>query len=145
MFGPHGLRIHACASGEDAEPVRAESHPKSLGRESRLPGETRDVPAMLELLAGLAQQLEEELRRGALTARRVVLRVRFPDRGSMSRSTTLPKPTRSAAEIREASARLLERSHAGARPVRGLGIQLSLLASAGEADAQLDLFGADSS
>jgi len=139
-FGPHGLRIHACAAGADAEPVRAARHPKSLSRESTLEAETRDAAVLRELLAGLAQQLEEELRGSALAARRVAIRVRFPDRGTTSRSATLPRATQSAAELCGVAERLLERTHAGARPVRGLGIQLSLLAAAGEADRQLELF-----
>src|SRR5262245_32868966 len=37
-FGPHGLRIYACATATDAEPVRAARHPKSLSRQSAPPG-----------------------------------------------------------------------------------------------------------
>jgi len=139
-FGPHGLRIHACAVGEDAEPVRGVRHPKSLSRESTLESETRDAAALREGLAGLAQQLEDELRKSGLAARRVAVRVRFSDRGTTSRSATLPHATQAAAELCEVAERLLERTHAGARPVRGLGIQLALLGAAGEVDRQLELF-----
>jgi len=41
---------------------------------------------------------------------------------------------------RQVAARLLDRTQAGSRPVRGLGIQLAKLAPAAERPAQLDLF-----
>jgi DNA polymerase-4 len=139
-FGPHGLRIYACATGSDAEPVRGARHPKSLSRESTLPGEPIDVAVFGEQLAGLAQQLEEELRRMGLAAGRVAVKVRYADQGTTTRSATLPRPTAAAADLWEAARRLLGRTQAGARPARGLGIQLSRLAPAGEVDGQLDLF-----
>jgi DNA polymerase-4 len=139
-FGPHGLRIFACARGTDAEPVRAARHPKSLSRESTLRGEPIDVAVFGEQLAGLAQQLEEELARMGLAASRIAVKIRFADQGTTTRSATLPHPTAAAAELWEAARRLLGRTQAGARPARGLGIQLSRLAPAGEADRQLDLF-----
>src|SRR5262249_43375193 len=138
-FGPHGLRIYACAKGTDAEPVRAARHPKSLSRESTLPGEPIDVPALGDQLAGLPQQLEEELGRRGLAASRVAVKIRYADQGTTTGSATLPRPTAAAADLWEAARRLLDRTQAGARPARGLGIQLSRLAPAGESDRQLDL------
>jgi nucleotidyltransferase/DNA polymerase involved in DNA repair len=139
-LGPHGLRIYACATGSDFEPVRAARHPKSVSRESTLRGEPLDGAVFAEQLAGLAQQLEEELARMGLAAGRVAVKVRFADQGTTTRSATLPRPTADAAELRQAAHRLLERTAAGARPARGLGIQLSRLEPAAEADRQLDLF-----
>jgi DNA polymerase-4 len=139
-FGPHGLRIHACATGTDAEPVRGARHPKSLSRESTLPAEPFDVAVFGEQLAGLAQQLEEELGRIGLEAGRVAVKVRYADQGTTTRSATLARPTAVAAELWETARRLLGRTQAGARPARGLGIQLSRLVPAGESDRQLDLF-----
>ena len=139
-FGPHGIRIHACAARELEEPVRAVRHPKSVSRESTLRGDPPDMAVFGELLAGLAQQLEEELARLGLAAGRVAVKVRFSDHGTTTRSATLPRPSAAAADLHAVAGRLLDRTQAGARPVRGLGIQLSLLAPAGEADRQLDLF-----
>jgi DNA polymerase-4 len=139
-LGPHGLRIFACATGTEGEPVRGTSQPKSLSRESTLPAEPLDVGVFSDQLAGLAQQLEEELTRMGLAAGRVTVKIRFSDQSTTTRSATLPRPTATAAELFRAAQLLLERTPAGARPARGLGIQLSLLAPAGETDRQLDLF-----
>jgi len=139
-FGPHGLRIHAYATGTDDEPVRASRHPQSLSRESTIRGEPIDTGVFGDQLAGLAQQLEEELARLGLAAGRIAVKVRFADQGTTTRSATLPAPGGASGELLAAALRLLERTQAGARPVRGLGIQLSALSPAGDADRQLDLF-----
>jgi DNA polymerase-4 len=139
-FGAHGLRIHALASAEDDAPVRAVRYPGSLSREVTIRGEDIDRAVLGEHLGGLALHLEQELRRQGLSAAQVALKVRYADEGSASRSQALAAPITAAAEIQTAASRLLDRTQAGSRPVRGLGIQLSKLAPAAEADRQLDLF-----
>jgi DNA polymerase-4 len=139
-FGPHGLRIHALASGDDAEPVRATRHPQSVSRESVVEGEPLDVAALSELLAGLAQQLEEELGRQRLAASKVSLKVRYADDGVMTRTQTLAGPTTRAGDLHAVASHLLSRTPAGARAIRRLALQLSSLAPAAESDRQLELF-----
>jgi DNA polymerase-4 len=139
-FGNHGLRIHAYASGRDDEPVRAESHPQSLSRESTIRSEPLDVAQLTEQLAGLAQQLEGELSRQSLVAGRISLKVRYADGATTTRTQTLSVSSGRGPELLEVTSRLLARTQAGARPVRGLGVQLGALAPAGEGDRQLDLF-----
>jgi nucleotidyltransferase/DNA polymerase involved in DNA repair len=141
VFGTHGLRIYAFATGADGEPVRASRHPQTLSRESTVQGEPLDVAVLLEQLGGLAQELETELRRQGLAAGKVALRVRYGDGpGVATRTRTLPAPAQRAFELAEVASHLLARTQAGARPVRGLGLQLSALAPAGDRDRQLDLF-----
>lgn len=140
LLGTHGARIHAFASGRDDEPVRAARHPQSLSRESTLRGEPLDVALLADQIGGLAQQLEEELRRQGLAGSRVSLKLRFADQATTTRTRTLPGPTARAADLREVGLALLGRTQAGARPVRALGLQVSLLSPAGGADRQLDLF-----
>jgi len=144
LFGTHGVRIYTYATGRDDEPVRAVRHPASLSRESTVRGEPLDVAVLLEQLAGLAQQLEADLARQRLAAGRVALKVRYADPGTATRSRTLPAPVSRATELLATIEQLLRRTQAGARPVRGLGLQLSALVPAGEGDRQLDLFPAGS-
>ena len=139
-FGAHGLRIFAGASGMDEGPVRALRHPQSLSRQATLPGENIDLIVLGEHLQQLAQDLEAELRQQALTAAKVALRVRYTDRGTATPSQTLAIPVATAADIQAVALRLLERTQAGARAVRGLGIQLGKLTAAADSDRQLDLF-----
>jgi DNA polymerase-4 len=139
-FGTHGLRIFSLASAHDDAPVRAARHPQSLTREVTVRAEARDRGVLAEHLADLVRDLAEELRRQALAAGQVALRLRYTDQVTASRSHSLGAPTASAGEIQAVAAGLLDRTQAGSRPVRTLGVQLSRLAPAGEADRQLDLF-----
>lgn len=140
VFGTHGLRIHALATARDDAPVRAARHPQSLTREVTVRGETRDRGILSEHLVDLARDLAEELRRQALTAGQVALKLRYADQVLSTRSHVLAAPTASPGELAAAAARLLDRTQAGSRPVRSIGIQVSRLAPAADADRQLDLF-----
>jgi DNA polymerase-4 len=110
-----------------------------LGRE-RLEEAFGDWVALGDPLQDLARHLEEELRLQGLCASRVVLKLRFADQVTTTRSRTLATPCHTAGSIQEAAADLLGRIEAGSRPLRGIGIQLGKLAPAAEAGRQLDLF-----
>jgi DNA polymerase-4 len=139
-FGAHGLRIFSLASAIDPSPVRAARHPQSLSREVTIGHDELDRAVLAEHLQDLAVHLEQELARQALSAGRVGLKVRYGDGATQGRSQALAAPVVRASEIQRAALRLLDRTQAGSRAVRGLGLQLGKLAPAAEADRQLDLF-----
>ncbi len=139
-LGAHGLRIHQLACALDDAPVRATRHAQSLSRELTIRAEPLDRAVLEESLQDLARHLEAELGRQGLAAGRVTLKARYADGGNQTRSQALGAPATAAAEIRALALRLLERTQAGSRPVRGLGIQLSRLAPAAEVERQLPLF-----
>jgi nucleotidyltransferase/DNA polymerase involved in DNA repair len=139
-FGTHGLRIFALACARDDAPLRASRHPQSLTREVTVRGGADDRAILAEHVSDLVRDLAEELRRQALATRLVALRLRHADQGTTTRSQTLGAATAVASELQAVAGRLLDRARAGSRPVRTIGIQLSRLAPAGEADRQLDLF-----
>ena len=151
-FGVHGLRISALASGIDDAPIRAASHPKSVSREATIgssPSQKRaaasaegstDLTLLTETLQQITRALDGELQMQGLAAGRLTLKVRFGDQGRTTRSETFGSPTSDPARILDCATRLLTRTQAGSRQVRGLGIQLGCLALREEADRQLDLF-----
>jgi nucleotidyltransferase/DNA polymerase involved in DNA repair len=139
-LGAHGLRIHALASGRDDEPVRGARHPKSVSRESRVEGDGVDFASLAEQVAGLAHELEVELARNGVAASRIVVKLRNADGSLVTRTRTLEAPIASAAALVEEAMALLGRAGLGARPARGLGIQLSELVAAAEGGRQLRLF-----
>jgi DNA polymerase-4 len=141
VFGSHGLRIHAYATGTEDEPLRPARHARSLSREATVRAESLDVAVLVEHLAALATQLEGELSRQGLVAARVTLKLRFADPGVTTRTTTLDRPVGTAQAILEAAQGLLVRTQAGSRAMRGLGLQLAGLVPAEEQDRQLALFG----
>ena len=88
------------------------------------------------------QGVEAGLRREELVARRVGIKLGFSSGEATTRSRTLGGPVAGAGDIYATALALLERTHAGARPVRRLGITVSELSSAHSSDRQLDLFSA---
>lgn len=140
VFGAHGLRIYGYANGSEDEPVRDARHPRSISRESTVRAEPLDLSVLSELLTSLARQLELELGRQGLAAGRVTLKLRFLDQGTTTRTRTLADPVAGATPLLEVAQGLLARTPAGARPVRGIGLQLAGLVAAEEGGRQLPLF-----
>ena len=139
-LGNHGLRILEFARGEDASSVRRARHPRSLSRELTFDEPQLDVGVLWDRLQWLAKGLEAALRREGLAARRVALKLRYADLEQTTRSHTLRQPVSTAADIYAATQRLLDRTHAGSRAVRLLGVTLAGLASPQPAERQLELF-----
>lgn len=141
QLGNHGLGILEYAEGRDRSVLRAAPHPRTLGQELTLPDDELDRSTLAERLGELAGGLELALRRERLAAKRVILKLRYADHETVTRSRTLVHPVAGAAELRELGQALLDRTQAGARPVRGLGLQAAALVRSRRDDRQLDLFG----
>jgi len=139
-LGVHGLRIFALACGRDEEAVQGSRHPKSVSRESKVSGDGIDFAALSEQIAGLAHQLEMELARNGVAASRIAVKVRDAGGALVTRTRTLAAPVASAALLLDEAQALFALAGMGARPVRGIGIQLSELVPAAEGDRQLPLF-----
>lgn len=139
-LGNHGLAVLEAARGRGESRVRASSHPRSLSLESTLNQPERDLDLLGDQLAELARRLADSLRIDALGARRVVVKVRYLDHETTTRSRTLPRPVVAAGEIGTVAQELLLRTQAGSRPVRLLGVSLSSLVRAWRDEAQLSLF-----
>ena len=120
--------------------MRAATHPQTLGKEHTFDVEQLDLGVLWEQLQNLAASAEAALRREGLSARRVAVKVRYSDGETSTRSQTLAGPVASQAEIYATAAGLLERTHAGSRPISLLGVTLAGLAAGSIPEAQLDLF-----
>jgi DNA polymerase-4 len=138
-LGNHGLAIYKLAQGADESRVRPAPHPRTVSHESTLAAPEIDRAALAARLAELAGQVEATLARERLAAKRLVLKVRYVDEET-SRSRTVKHPLARAAELLALAADLLERTQAGTRPIRGLGLAASSLVRARRDDRQLDLF-----
>ena len=139
-LGNHGLRILEYARGEDDSPVSAARHPKSLSREYTFDEAQLDIGVLWERLQGLAQALETALLRDGLQAGRVAIKLRYEEQDATTRSCTLSRPATASAEIYRAATDLLDRTQAGSRPIRLVGLTLSGLESGVLTDRQLELF-----
>jgi DNA polymerase-4 len=135
-----GLELHALAHGQGDSRVRGDRYPGSLSQEATLGGAETDLMVLTEQLDRLAHGLEGALRLQGIAARRVVLKLRYADSQTTTRSRTLSHSVSTAAEIALVARGLLERTRAGDRPVRLVGIGLSAFSRARKDDRQLDLF-----
>jgi DNA polymerase-4 len=109
------------AQGEDPRPVVPNQRAKSCSTEDTY---ARDLTALTEMRAeveGMARQDASWLEKRDLFARTLVLKVRYGDFTTVTRSDTR-RPTRDADELAERAVALLERTDAPTRPVRLLGV-----------------------
>ena len=136
----HGAGLFALARAEDERPVVAEQEAKSVSVESTYDTDLTDRVLMSQLVARQAREVSGRLRKHGLSGRTVTLKVRLHDFTTLSRSSTLPAPTDSAATVARLAQTLLgELYESGATSggVRLLGVGVSGLADW----IQEDLFG----
>lgn len=137
-FGRYGARLAAFSRGLDDRPVRVDRERKSLSSERTYETDLADLDAVQEQLDNLAQSVAQGLSKRDISAQTVVIKVRYGDFTTVTRSQTLPVPTADVAVISRTARGLLARTEAGERPVRLLGVGGANLV-AGRLE-QLDLF-----
>lgn len=121
-----GRHLHELAHGRDPRPVVAHRDPKSIGHEETF---LRDLHGRDELgreLVRMADSVAARLRRAGRAGRTVTLKVRFPDRRTITRSTTREAPIDSGVELVSEGRRLLDQVDV-AEGVRLLGLSVSNL------------------
>lgn len=138
-LGNHGLRILAHARGHEDAFVRGHGHPQSLSREHTFATSQLDLGELWECLGRLSTALGAALDEQGLAGSRVAVKVRFDDDQRTTRSQTSSTPIENSAAIYALAQRLLDRTAAGTRGVRSLGVAVSGLRPRG-ADTQLVLF-----
>jgi DNA polymerase-4 len=143
-LGKWGPDLQRRAQGRDDREVEPYGEPKQSSTEETFDKDTRDVEAMKEHLAVYAREVFEHLKASDRMGLTVVLKVKYHDFESITRSFTLKQPPEDWQEIFEVAARLLEgKTQAGKKPVRLLGLGISGLRPADEFKGSFtpDLFG----
>jgi DNA polymerase-4 len=143
-LGNHGLAILGYAQGRGEARLRAVSHSRSLSQESTLDSEELDLTVIQERIEALARHLEAGLLLEGLGAKRVTLKLRYADQEKITRSCTLVRPVAAARDLAALGADLLERTQAGLRPVRLVGLGVASLVRWRREDRQLELFSSQS-
>jgi DNA polymerase-4 len=128
-FGKHGEQLHLLSRGIDPRAVEPERPVKSIGREETFSEDLIERADLDRELLSLATRVARRVRRHGLAGRNVTLKVKYSDFRLVTRSATLDAPTNDATRLYRTCTRLLERTKAGTRPVRLLGIYLSGLSS----------------
>ena len=138
-LGKYGRTLANYCRGVDERPVRTHRVRKSLSSERTYAEDLADLDDILAELDKQAAGVAGGLAKRNLSACTVTIKVRYPDFTTVTRSQTLPAPTRDKTVITGCARELLGRTQAGSRPVRLLGVGASNLL-AGRVE-QLSLFG----
>jgi DNA polymerase-4 len=115
--------LQQLAHGIDDRPVVPHRESKSSGSESTYPRDLTDRTVIEQEIAEMATHAAGWLVRKSLFARTVTIKVRYSDFTTITRSHTAP-PTRDEAGIVTRAVHLLQRTEAGTRPVRLLGVSV---------------------
>jgi DNA polymerase-4 len=118
--------LQQLARGIDDRPVVSGHEPKSSGSENTFEQDLTDAHEIRDRVAEMARDAVAWLVRRELYARTVTLKVRYSDFTTITRSHT-DAPTRDEAAIVGRAIALVDRTDAGARPVRLLGVSVQNL------------------
>ncbi|WP_156756870.1 DNA polymerase IV [Actinokineospora pegani] len=129
--------LHALASGHDARAVVPEHAEKSIGAEETFSTDHFDRDLLRRELLRLAERTAATLRTRGLRGRTVVIKVRYSDFTTITRSRTLSVPTDVTQEIYRTAAQLLaEQTPPGA--VRLIGVRVEQLGAGAAEQLALD-------
>ncbi len=121
-----GPWYHRLGRGEDSSPVDDTPWvPRAHGREETYQVDLEDWGRIAEEVRALTRRTVADIDREGRPAARVGIKVRFKPFLTVSRSLTLPAPTRDPVVLAEAAVSLLDRVEHD-RPVRLLGVRLEM-------------------
>jgi DNA polymerase-4 len=118
--------LQQLARGIDNRPVISEHEPKSSGSENTFATDLNDIEEIRGHIRDMAADAGTWLVRRELYARTVTIKVRYDDFTTITRSHS-DAPTRDAAAIVQRAVALLDKTEAGSRPIRLLGVSVSNL------------------
>lgn len=124
-LGQRGMYLYRMSHGQDPRPVRARTGRKSRGSERTFSEDIDDVDVLKARLREQAERICDGLAAKGERGRTVVLKVRFSDFSTITRSRTLPRPTSDGREVATIAEAMLDETEAGIRAVRLIGVSLS--------------------
>ncbi len=116
--------LKALAEGHDDRPVEPNRSAKSSGSECTYEQDLTDMTRIRTEIQEMAGEAAAWLSRRELLARTVVIKVRYSDFTTVTRSHSEWPPTREAARLTRRALALLDKTEAGRRPVRLLGVSV---------------------
>ena len=116
--------------GRDNRPVEPNRETKSVSCETTYAKDLTDLREINQQIQLLAEEVAGELKRKGLRARTVTIKVRYNNFTTVTRSHTTEYFTDSRPDLVNRAQMLLERTDAGVRPVRLLGVGAHALKAA---------------
>ena len=138
-FGSSAQTLHDLALGIDERAVVPESEAKSISAETTFARDVSLLSVLENTLLELAETVAWRLRKQALAARTVALKLRYGDFSTITRQAALPEPGDLAEALHGRAVELLRsRVALKGRQVRLIGLAATGLSAAGQ--RQLTLF-----
>jgi DNA polymerase-4 len=113
QFGrTYAIWLNEVAHGIDHRQVVTESETKSISRETTFERDLHaihDRAVLSDIFTHLCTKLAEDLQRKGYLSRTIGIKLRYDDFKSVTRDVTLPEPTASAQQIRQAAGACLKR------------------------------------
>lgn len=134
-FGKAGAYYYNIARGVDERPVVSSRIRKSLGTETTFEEDISDKQALLKVLTELAEKVAESMARRKLKAKTLTIKVKYADFTQVTRSHTLEESFHESKDMQPLLPILLEKTDAGEKAVRLLGVTTSNFA---EEEAEQD-------
>jgi DNA polymerase-4 len=122
--GSYADAIRRYSLGVDERPVVPDRKAKSCGCEDTYPVDLTDRGEILAELTRMAGRCTGWLERKHLLARTVTIKVRYSNFETVTRSASKGEGTRDPEEVAARAVALLDRTEAGQRPVRLLGVSV---------------------
>jgi DNA polymerase IV len=123
--------LRQLADGHDDRPVVAEYEPKSSGSENTFSHDLSDLNEIQLAIDEMARDAAAWLARRELLCRTVTIKVRYSDFTTVTRSHSTTPATRDPDDLARRAVTLLEKTEAGQRPVRLLGVSVHNLVDPG--------------
>jgi len=124
-FGKSGLYYYNIVRGVDDRTVTPDVQRKSVGREITLQHDIDKMNKILEIIKGLSLEVEELLKEEELSGKTVTLKVKYDDFTSITRQRSLDSFINSGNVIFATASELLNKTEAGKRKIRLLGVTVS--------------------
>lgn len=122
--GSNAEWLRQLADGVDDRPVEPNQSAKSSGTENTFAEDLTDLAEIGREIDEMARDGAAWLERKLLSCRTVTIKVRYDDFTTITRSHSKDPATRNADDIAARAIALLERTEAGHRPVRLLGVSV---------------------
>lgn len=131
-FGKSGIEIWERANGRDDRQVEPEGMPSQHSSEETFRTDVTDVERLKLKLREFSDAVSDGLKQEGLTGRTIVLKIKYHDFQQITRSQTLSTSVKGPEDLYRVACRLLaEKTEAGSRPVRLLGLGVSGLKERG--------------
>lgn len=138
-----GEHLYELAWGRDERRVEPWEAEKSIGNEETFSQDLDEAEDILREILRLSEKVGSRVRGAGLVARTVVLKVRFANFSTITRSKTLLHPTNSKREIYKTAGDLFKALKLNNVKIRLVGVRVENLASSESGSQQLSLDGAE--